>query len=142
MQQSSTTASSFVSTLLGVSLVNALLDSLSTIQPALVSDKQMYTQVWDLLLTFFPQKHSSNEAKSASQGTPNGNIGHTLIPVSPEQKMPRDPASYLSLFSSSFEFCIGRNLTVKNTNLYFLPYPLSKKKKLYFCSFSLLHDLH
>lgn len=38
VQQSSTTVSSFVSTLLGVLLVNVLLDSLSTIQPALVSD--------------------------------------------------------------------------------------------------------
>lgn len=34
--QSSTTASSFASTLLGVLLVNVLLDSLSTIQPALI----------------------------------------------------------------------------------------------------------
>jgi len=51
VQQNSTTASSFASTLLGVSLVNVLLDSLSTIQPALVSDIRMYTQLWDLLLT-------------------------------------------------------------------------------------------
>lgn len=36
VQQSSTTASSFVSTLLGVLLVNVLPDSLSTIQPALI----------------------------------------------------------------------------------------------------------
>lgn len=36
VQQSSTTVSSFVSTLLGVLLVNVLLDSLSTIQPALI----------------------------------------------------------------------------------------------------------
>lgn len=54
VQPNSTTASSFASTLLGVSLVNVLLDSLSTIQPALVSDVGTWTLSWDLLLTLIP----------------------------------------------------------------------------------------
>lgn len=46
VQQSSTTASSFVSTLLGDSLANVLLDSLSTIQPALTTTSVLLRSIF------------------------------------------------------------------------------------------------